>query len=148
MFVTVKAHDDVCIEQVGGYVTMKGWMWIEQKHTIRKLDEVIGVQQSELAQRDAALDVLRDRIGLAIACLMGENANMEQLQLENSKLHTECGHLQADLSSLRQELDGVLDMIGDPGPQRCSKSLAAVQAEVRQSRSQVSQPPLTPGETQ
>ena len=73
---------------------------------------------------------------------------MEQLQMENSKLHTECGHLQADLSSLRQELDGVLDMIGDHGPQRCPKSMAAVQAEVRQSRSQVSQPPLTPGETQ
>jgi hypothetical protein len=34
-------------------------------------------------------------------------AEIERLQLENNKLHTECGHLQADKEELRQQCDAI-----------------------------------------
>jgi len=55
--VTIKAKstDQVCIEQIGGYKTMAGWMWVSQAEECERL-------QQRLAAAEAERDDLQRRL--------------------------------------------------------------------------------------
>jgi len=55
VIIKAKSTDQVCIEQIGGYKTMAGWMWVSQAEECERL-------QQRLAAAEAERDDLQRRL--------------------------------------------------------------------------------------
>lgn len=129
MTIKAKSTDQVCIEQIGGYKTMAGWMWVSQAEECERLQQRLAAAEADeatchcgqrlsqhyAATEHAAVEMERpcpyaERLAgptKGIAELIADKENMyqriKQLQQRLAAAETECKRWRLDYLSCETE---------------------------------------------